>query len=135
MSGIKLVEGTHVDIGVLLDAEGRIVLSPPVARDYFNVNTVITTVDDDTAVIPAGGEGLRTFITDMVITSGTDGGFDLTNDDGVVIFSGADVLAKTPLVVHFVTPLVNEVANNQVEFDKSAAADDWTVYLAGYYAL
>lgn len=134
MPGLKLVDGTVVDIGVLLDNENRIVLSPVGLPDYFNVATSITTNDADTVVIPAKVDK-RIFITDMVIDTVSDGDFTLTNDAGATLIGPISLIAANgPFVVHFITPLVNEIQNDQVEFDKTAADDDWEVYLAGYYA-
>jgi len=114
------------------DLNRRLLVSA-VHPNYFNVQTTITVQDLDTVVIPAGDAGLRTFITDMVITSGDIAVCELTDDAGTVIF-GMIAPANVPVVVHFSTPLVNETASNQVEFDKQATKDNWRVYLAGYYA-
>lgn len=115
----------------------RRTLVNPVHPNYFNVYTAITTVDSDTAVVPAGGTGLRTFITDIVIQSNQTAGlgsWTLTNDAGTAILGPLEIVDQVAFVAHFVTPLVNETANDQVEFDKTAGEDDWEVYLAGYYA-
>lgn len=106
----------------------------PIHPNYFNAKTSITTTDADTAVVPAGGAGLKTFITDIVIETANAGAFTLTNDAGVAIFGPINIGAASPFIAHFSTPLVNDSANDQVELDKTAATDDWEIYIAGYYA-
>jgi len=105
-------------------------------EDYFNVYTAITTVDVNTAVIPASA-GNRIFITDIFVQTNQTlglGSFTLTDDTGTTLFGPVELPDQTPFILHFITPLVNETANDQVEFDKTAGEDDWEVYLAGYYA-
>lgn len=101
--------------------------------NYFNQKTTITTADANTAVVAASSAG-KTHITDIVIVSAGAGAFTLTNDAGTAILGPILVEASVPFIAHFCTPLVNETVNNQVEMDKTAAVDDWQVYLAGYYA-
>ncbi len=106
---------------------------PDAHSNYFNQNTDITTVDDNTVVVTAKADH-RIFITDLVISSLTDGTFTLTDDGGTVLFGPVKVLASSPLVKQFFTPIVNETKGDQVEMDKSAADDDWNVFISGYYA-
>jgi len=111
---------------------------------YFNILTLITTADVDTAVV-AAVSGMRAHITDIVIATTQTaalGEFTLTNDAGTAIFGPIPVTTEGNggngiggIFKHnFNTPLVNETQNNQVEMDKSAGEDDWVVFLAGYYA-
>ncbi len=116
---------------IRLDRNRRQLVSG-VHPNYFSVYTAITTVDNNTVVVPAAA-GLRIHITDMVVSSTTIGQFTLTNDAGTALFS-ASMAANIALGVSFTNPLVNETANDQVEFDKTAADDDWRVWLGGYYA-
>ena len=105
--------------------------------NYFNVYTAITTVDADTVVVPAGGAGLRTFITDIFVQTNQTaalGSFTLTNDAGTTLFGPIELPDQTPFIFSPTTPLVNEAAADQVEFDKSPGEDDWEVWIAGYYA-
>jgi len=88
---------------------------------------------------------MRAHITDSVITTTQTaalGGFTLTNDAGTAILgpipvstegNGGNGVVGT-FTAHFITPMVNETQNDQVEMDKTAAEDDWKVYIAGYYA-
>ena len=129
------------DVGFVRTDLNRRVLVSPVHPNYFNQFTAITSTDADTAVVTAGGAGLRIFITDIVITTtqaATIGSFTLTNDAGTAILGPIPLDAANgrvgTFIAHFITPLVNETADDQVEMDKTAAEDDWAVYIAGYYA-
>lgn len=105
---------------------------PDIHSNYFNEYTAITTVDDNTAVVP-GKEGHRIFITDVCISSATAGGFVLTNDGGTILFGGQCPINGS-FTHSFLTPIVNETLGDQVEMDKDAADDDWDVFISGYYA-
>ena len=114
----------------------RRLLVNPVHPNYFNVTTTITTADANTEVIPAE-TGMRAHITDIIIatnqTSGI-GSFTLHDDAVLVLLGPIEVIDQVPFIAHFVTPLVNETANDNVEMDKTAGEDNWQVYIAGYYA-
>lgn len=108
-----------------------------IAPNYFNQKTTITTVDANTVVVTAGGAGLKIYITDIIIQTNQAaaiGSFTLTNDSGTAILGPLEVVDQVPFIAHFITPLVNDTADDQVEMDKTAAEDDWQVYIAGYYA-
>lgn len=102
----------------------------------FNQVTTITTTDADTVVVTAK-EGYRIFITDLIIsavTAAAPASFTLTNDAGTAILGPVSIGSDVPFVHSFAQPLVNETRNDQVEMDKSAADDDWQVFISGYYA-
>lgn len=101
---------------------------------FFNQYTAITTADADTVVVTAL-EGHRIFITDIIIETSAAGDFTLTNDAGTALLGPISLAAAgTPFIANFQTPLVNPTRGDQVELDKTAATDDWEIYLAGYYA-
>jgi hypothetical protein len=103
--------------------------------NYFNTFTVITTVDSNTVVVPAK-DGYQIFITDLIIVTtqaAAIGSFTITDDDGTALLGPIPLISNTPFIAHFQTPLVNETQNNQVEMDKTAAEDDWKIWVAGYY--
>lgn len=104
--------------------------------NHFNQATAITVTDDDTVVVTAKA-GYRIFITDLIIvavTAAAPASFTLTDDAGVTLLGPVSIGSDVPFIAHFQQPLVNETTNDQVEMDKSAADDDWQVFISGYYA-
>lgn len=122
-----------------MDLNRRFLVSE-VHPNYFSQFTAITIADANTAVV-AAVTGMRAHITDIVITTvqaAAIGSFTLTNDAGTAILGPIPLDAANgrvgTFIAHFNTPLVNETQNDQVEMDKTAAEDNWAVYIAGYYA-
>ena len=96
-------------------------------------SVVALTTSDTNVSVKEGVAGMSIYITDIVISVGATAGYVTLQDDADVTYCGPVRMAvDRTLAVQLKTP-IKWGKNRDVEFDKEAACDEGSVFVAGYF--
>ena len=104
----------------------------PQGATTWEANVALSTTDSNVVLEAAPGTGLSLYITDIVISIGaTAGNVTLQDEDDTTLFGPIYAPVNGGAVISLSKP-IQVAANKALEFDKSAACDEGTIYCAGY---